>query len=107
LASYSQFVQDLIAGAVRRHTFTQWELELLLDLQLARVRKSARPDLLRRYLRALHQQFVRGAATPLRFSSFMELEARERGGFTPTLAVRRPHGLRAVESLTRGPGFAH
>src|ERR1700761_2421064 len=33
LTSINQLIQDIIGGSVRRHTFTQWELELLLDLQ--------------------------------------------------------------------------
>jgi hypothetical protein len=87
LTSFSQFVQDLIVGAVRRHTFTQWELELLLDLQLARVRKSARPDLLRRYLKAVHQQYARGLHVPLRFSTFMDREAQQRAALCNPVAV--------------------
>jgi len=50
-------VQELIDGSVRRHTFTQAELELLLDLQNSNLRKSSKPEALRRYLRAAQQQF--------------------------------------------------
>jgi arginyl-tRNA--protein-N-Asp/Glu arginylyltransferase len=57
---------------MRRHTFTEWELELLLDLQRCRIRKSARADLLRRYLRTVHRDFAAGALSPLRFASFLE-----------------------------------
>jgi len=72
-ASFSQLVQDLISGTVRRHTFTQPELELLLDLQNSRIRKSSKPDVLRRYLRAAHNQFAQQGSV-LRFSMFMERE---------------------------------
>lgn len=77
LASYSQLIQDLINGSVRRHTFTQSELELLLDLQTCRLRKSSKPEALRRYLRALHQH-VAAEATILRFSTFLDREAASR-----------------------------
>ncbi len=70
LASFSQLVQDLISGSVRRHTFTQSELELLLDLQTSRLRKSSKPEALRRYLRAVHQHFAHESRI-LRFSSFI------------------------------------
>jgi hypothetical protein len=71
--SFSQLVQDLITGTVRRHTFTQAELELLLDLQNSRIRKSSKPDVLRRYLRAAQLQFAQQGSF-LRFSKFLEGE---------------------------------
>ena len=70
LASFSQLVQDLINGSVRRHTFTQCELELLLDLQTSRLRKSSKPEALRRYLKAVHQHFAHESRI-LRFSAFL------------------------------------
>ena len=76
--SLSQLVQEIICGAVRRHTFTQWDLELLFDLQNCKVRKSARPDLLRRYVRAVQQHFASGATRPLRLSAFLETEGSVR-----------------------------
>jgi hypothetical protein len=72
-ASFSQLVQELISGTVRRHTFTQPELELLLDLQNSRIRKSSKPDVLRRYLRAAQTQFSQQGSV-LRFANFMERE---------------------------------
>jgi hypothetical protein len=74
LTSFNQLVQEMIGGTIRRHTFTQWELELLLDLQTCRIRKSARPEVLRRYLRAVHQHFLEGESTPLRLSVFLASE---------------------------------
>ncbi len=88
LSSLHQLVQDIIGGSARRHTFTQWELELLLDLQLCRVRKSARPEVLRRYLKAVHQHYAKGAMGPLRLSAFLEAEnARSRGGAEAAVAA--------------------
>ncbi|MGA8028512.1 MAG: hypothetical protein WB992_15315 [Bryobacteraceae bacterium] len=63
---------------MRRHVFTECELDLLLDLETCRVRKSARAQLLRRYLKAVHQSFTQGALKPLRLSLFVELETRQR-----------------------------
>jgi hypothetical protein len=48
-------------------------LELLLDLQNSRIRKSSKPDVLRRYLRSAHSQFAQQGSV-LRFSKFMERE---------------------------------
>ena len=92
--SFNQLVQELIGGAIRRHTFTQWELELLLDLQMSRIRKSSRPEVLRRYLRAVHQRFAQGASAPPRLSVFLEAESQQRVAtaevVSPTEAMNAP-----------------
>jgi hypothetical protein len=75
LASFNQLVQELISGTVQRHVFTQWELELLLDLQTCSIRKCARADVLRRYLKAVQQHFAENASTLLRLSAFVEQES--------------------------------
>ena len=77
LASFSQLVQEVITGSVRRHTFTPHELELLLDLQRSRLRKSSRPDVLRRYLRAVQHQFAEESSL-LRLSAFLERQNERR-----------------------------
>jgi hypothetical protein len=76
--SFTQLIQELVGGAVRRNRFTQWELDLLLEVQIARLRKSARADALRRYLRAVQQSQLSGAAQPPGFSAFLaETPARK------------------------------
>ena len=82
-SSYSQLIQQLITGAVRRNVFSQWEMRLLLDLQNARIRKTSRPEVLRRYLKAVEQQHNSGAAAPLQFSSFFESDPRARRSTQP------------------------
>jgi hypothetical protein len=76
--SFCQLVQQLIAGNVRRNTFSQWEMELLLDLEMAPIRKASRPEILRRYLKAVQRQLAAEASAPPRFSSFFEDEIRAR-----------------------------
>jgi len=58
-------------------------MRLLLDLQMSRMRKSSRPEVLRRYLRALERQAGSGAATPLSFSEFFESDPRSRRALHP------------------------
>ena len=94
LTSLNQLVQELVGGTLRRNVFTQVELQLLLDLQACRIRKSTRPDILRRYLRAVQQHFAEDASTPLRFTHFFEKEqhrlaalSAERAGRTLEEAV--------------------
>jgi hypothetical protein len=76
--SFIQLIQELMGGAIRRHTFSQWELDLLLDLQLLRLRKSSRANALRRYLRAVQEQHAQGAVAPQRLSLFMASEMLQR-----------------------------
>lgn len=77
-ASFCQLVQQLIAGNVRRNVFTQREMGLLLDLEMSYMRKSSRPEMLRRYLKAVQRQHATGALEPLRFSCFFENETQSR-----------------------------
>lgn len=77
-AAFCQLVQQLIAGNVKRNTFTQWEMDLLLDLQMTRIRKSSRPEILRRYLKSVQLQTAAGDSAPRRFSQFFEDEIRGR-----------------------------
>jgi hypothetical protein len=77
LTSLNRLVHEIIVGSARRNTFTQWELELLLDLQTCGIRKSARPEVLRRYLKAVQQSYAEGARGPLRLSAFLERENQQ------------------------------
>ena len=77
-ASFCQLLQQLIAGNVRRNVFTQREMGLLLDLEMSNIRKSSRPEMLRRYLKAVQRQHATGALAPLRFSCFLENETQSR-----------------------------
>jgi len=87
-ASFCQLVQELINGSVRRHTFSPIELELLFDLQTCRIRKSSRPDTLRRYLRTVHQQYARESTLP-RLAAFLERETSCRVQSNPASSARR------------------
>jgi hypothetical protein len=65
-------------ATIRRHTFSQWELDLLLDLQHLRLRGASRTDVLRRYLRAVQKQCAEGAVAPVRLSLFIASETLRR-----------------------------
>ena len=76
--SFSLLIQELIAGTVKRHVFTPLEMELMLDLELAHLNKSSRPDTLRRYQRAVNQSLADGSAVPVRLCAFLEREREKR-----------------------------
>jgi|SRR5579863_6309391 len=76
LNAYLQLIQDIIGGTVRRHVFTPAELALLLDVQASHVRKNAKNDVLRRYLRTVQHQFTIDGSDPLRFANFWHTESQ-------------------------------
>jgi hypothetical protein len=99
LTSFNQLVQELISGTVQRHVFTQWELELLLDLQTCSIRKCARADVLRRYLKAVQQHFTNDASNLLRLSAFVEQENQQRTSTrSGTQAPRPVHNTAGLSS---------
>jgi hypothetical protein len=73
--SFTQLIQELMGGTVRRNLFTQRELDLLLDLQISNLRKSSRADALRRFLRSVQVSQAHGADEPPRFSTFLQQTA--------------------------------
>ena len=75
--SYFHLIQELIDGSMQRHTFSAWELDLMLDLEVSRLRKSSRPDILRRYFRFVQVESTH-APQPTRFSAFLEAETLHR-----------------------------
>jgi hypothetical protein len=77
LNAYLQLIQDIIGGTVRRHVFTPAELDLLLDVQASHVRKNAKNEVLRRYLRTVQHQFATDGSGPLRFANFWETETQK------------------------------
>jgi hypothetical protein len=79
LNSYIQLIHDIIGGTVRRHTFTPPELDLLLDVQASNLRKTAKNEILRRYLRTVQQQFITDSSAPLSFARFWETENHKNG----------------------------
>ena len=77
LSLYVQLIQDIIGGTVRRHTFSRLELDLLLDVQASPIRKAAKNESLRRYLRSVQQQFAADGSHPSGFARFWQNENPE------------------------------
>lgn len=78
LVPFNQLIQELIGGSLRRHTFRTWEMDLVVDLAHCSVRRPSRSKMLRRYQKAVHEQFSRGVENPLRLSEFLEREQARR-----------------------------
>lgn len=75
--SYFQLIQELIEGGARRHTFSAWEMDLMLDLEISRLRRSSRPEVLRRYLRLVQAESAH-TPQPTRLASFLEMQSLQR-----------------------------
>ncbi|HWF45504.1 MAG TPA: hypothetical protein VG168_00745 [Bryobacteraceae bacterium] len=78
LAPFNQLIQELIGGSLRRHTFRAWEIELLVDLARCGVRRPSRGNMLRRYQKAVQEEFSGGAQAPLRLAEFLDREQARR-----------------------------
>ena len=78
LAPFNQLIQELIGGSLRRHIFRAWEMDLVVDLAHCSVRRPSRGKMLRRYQKAVQEQFSRGEETPLRLSEFLAREQARR-----------------------------
>jgi hypothetical protein len=104
MTALHQLVQDIIGGGVRRNTFMQWELELLLDLQTCQIRKGSRPEILRRYVRAVQQHFAQGATAPLRLAAFLDRDNQRAKSVaeTPAKSAEIVTGRLAEHALVAG-----
>jgi len=77
LARFNRLIQELLRGETKRHSFRQWEIELLLDIEECDLRNVNRRELLRRYQRAVQKQLEAGATRPMKLSEY--LAQRRRG----------------------------
>jgi hypothetical protein len=78
LVPFNQLIQELIGGSLHRHIFRAWEMELLIDLARCRVRRPSRGNMLRRYQKAVQEQFSGGNQAPLRLAEFLDREQARR-----------------------------
>jgi hypothetical protein len=78
LVPFNQLIQELIGGSLRRHAFRAWEMELLIDLARCGVRRPSRGNMLRRYQKAVQEEFSLGDKPPLRLAEFLDRERARR-----------------------------
>jgi hypothetical protein len=78
LGQFNRVIQELIQGGMKRSSFQPWELEFLLDVDLCRIRKSSRAEVLRRYQRAVQKRVSSGQPGFPKLSAFVETERARR-----------------------------
>ena len=77
LGQFNRLIRELLRGQINRNTFRPWEVELLLDIEDCRLRKSSKDATLRRYQRAVQRQIERGATAPVKLSEYLGRKSAE------------------------------
>ena len=72
LAQFNRLMQELLRGEMRRNTFREWEIQLLLDVEECDLRDSNRRDMLKRYQKAVQRYMERGGSRPFKLSEYIE-----------------------------------
>ena len=78
LAQFNILMAELIQGGPNRSVFQKWEMDLLLDFGACRIRKTARPEILKRYQRLVQTHMLRGEYSFAPFSVFLAAERARR-----------------------------
>jgi hypothetical protein len=76
LAQFNRLMQELLRGNMNRNCFRPWEIDLLLDIEACNLRESNRREILRRYQKAVHRHFDRGAHSLLKLSEYLNRNRR-------------------------------
>jgi len=71
LYRFNRLIQELLRGVMKRNTFRQWEIELLLDINECDMNGANRRETLRRYQRAVQRQMENGEPAPMKFSEYL------------------------------------
>jgi hypothetical protein len=76
LNQFRRLVRDIQRGLITRNTFQPWQIELLLDIEACHLDWRLRPEILRRYEKAVERQLEMGGGTPMKLSEFLQLRAK-------------------------------
>jgi len=74
---FNRLITDLLQGRMQRNGFRRWEIEILLDLETCKLRRSTRRETLRRYQQAMLRRLEDGEPIQL-LSAFLEARRRRR-----------------------------
>lgn len=72
LNRFNKLLQDLVRGTLNRNTFQQWEIDVLLDIEMCNVREPVKRETLRRYQKAVQRSMEKGARAPLKLSEYLD-----------------------------------
>lgn len=77
LREFNRLMTDLLQGRMQRNGFRRWEIEILLDLETCKLRRSTRRDTMRRYHQAMTRRLENGESLQL-VSEYLEIRRRRR-----------------------------
>jgi hypothetical protein len=71
-AQFNRLIQELLKGTIARNTFQPWEIEILLDVQGADLGRASEKEVLKRYQKAVHRAYEKGAKMPMKLSEYLD-----------------------------------
>lgn len=77
LREFNRLITDLLQGRLQRNGFRRWEIDILLDLETCKLRRSTRRETLRRYQQAMTRRLEDGEPIQV-LSQFLETRRRRR-----------------------------
>lgn len=77
LREFNRLITDLLQGRLQRNGFRRWEIDILLDLETCKLRRSTRRETLRRYQQAMTHRLEDGEPIQV-LSHYLETRRRRR-----------------------------
>jgi len=75
LNRFNRLIGELMRGAIARHVFQPWEIDLLLDIESCPLDRPRRLEVLRQYQKAVERQLDIGPGPPMKLSFFLAMRA--------------------------------
>ena len=75
LNRFNRLMGELMRGAIARHVFQPWEIDLLLDIESCPLNRRQRREILRQYQKAVERQLDIGPGPPMKLSAFLAMRA--------------------------------
>jgi hypothetical protein len=70
-AQFNRLINELLKGSIQRNTFQPWEITIMLDIQACDPGDASRKDLLKRYQKAVHRAYEKGAKMPMTMTEYL------------------------------------
>ncbi len=71
LTRFNRLISEILRGAAQRNTFSDWEVRLLLDIQVCDAESALRKGTLRRYQKAVQRHVESGRGLPFTLSEYL------------------------------------
>jgi hypothetical protein len=89
-AQFNLLIEELLQGALRRGKYRPWEIDIILDIESANLRDSAKREALVEYQTSVQAELAAGAQLPLKFSEYIRLRKAPAAQRKPAKRVSNP-----------------